>query len=394
MQDKEIEESLSFKSNGISTSTQVGDLAPSGLSTAQLENEIISILQRRSAPAIAVTIQSAKGNQTIVKGIRKQGQISPVTENDSFMAGPVSSTLVPIILSRLIERKYFTWSSTLPLILPDLHDSIHPSHHDTTIEMFSAHISGITTKFPDLEEGKLSEKLTSADISGYEGRRRTLLSTLKNPPERKPGPGSSYRNAVNLLILAFIVETVTKETWEAIVQKEVFDPIGMKHSGIGQPDGIIDEDNKRPAQPWPHEILGNNETPVPLNTARRAPWLTCSATYPSLGVYSTLADLSTYLRFCLLEEKGSPLAGVINEDDRGRLQTLAIGGDYTPGGFDIIHPAWAQGTVLKCQGHVSGFSTGVWIAPKLRYAFIVIVNLDGPAGAAVRDEVYKLIAGI
>jgi CubicO group peptidase (beta-lactamase class C family) len=368
-------------------------LTPSGLTALQLSAKITSIIQRGTVPAIGVVVASPIRFEMIVQGVRKQGYPAPVTIDDSFMIGPLSSTLVPIVLARLIERNLFTWSSTLKELLPKLQSEIHPAHHNTTVEELSSHLSGITTKFPDLESGQLSATLISENTSGYEGRRKTL-SCLRLPPERKPGPGSSYRNAVNLMILAFVIESVTGERWEAILKREIFEPLGMQHTGIGQPDSLDDGTFEVPNQPWPHEIGVEDKIPVPLEPLERAPWLTCSATFPALGVHSTLPDLITYLQLCLSPTCSSfaPFKNVIVAAARDKLYTLPTGGDFTPGGYDAIRTSWAKEAVLRCKGHVSGFSTGIWIAPETGYAFIVIVNVDGPVGAATRDEVYELIA--
>jgi CubicO group peptidase (beta-lactamase class C family) len=368
-------------------------LTPSGLTTRQLSDALKAMMKRGGVPAIAIAMVTPTGSHTIVEGFRKYDNITAATTNDSFMVGPVSSTMVPIVLSRLIERGLFSWASTLEELLPELRDEIHPAHHGTTMEMFSAHISGITTKLPELENGQLLADLNSEDINGHDGRRR-ILRCLLDPPERKPGPGSSYRNAVNLLILAFIAETTTGESWEAIVDREVFQQLRMHQSGIGQPKGLDIGECKSPMQPWPHEIGPDGKTLIPLNSLKRAPWLTCRATYPALGIHSTLSDLITYLQFCLSGTISSDELSqtVLSPASREQLYKRADGSDFTPGGFDIIHTDWASEEVLRCKGHVSGHSTGIWVAPKTGYAFIVIVNVDGPAGASIRDEVYDLMA--
>jgi CubicO group peptidase (beta-lactamase class C family) len=374
-------------------SNQQQPITPSGLNGEKLSENIESIIQNHTVPAIGVAIVSPSGSETIVRGTRKLGSYTSVTINDTFMTGPVSSTLVPIVLACLVEKGLFFWSSTLEDLLPDILDQIHPAHYKTTLEMLSSHVSGITTKFPDIDGGQLSASLVSENISGYEGRRRTL-SCLKVPPERVPGPGSSYRNAVNLMILAFVIETVTSESWEVILKREVFGPLGMEHTGIGQPDGLDDGELEHPTQPWPHEVDADGNISSPLHASQRNPWLTCPATYPALGVHSTLADLVIYLQFCLSESTPphESIRSILSLAAQSRLYITTTGGDFTPGGFDTARVDWSEELVLRCKGHVSGFSTGIWIAPKTGFAFIIIVNVDGPFGAATRDQVYDLIA--
>jgi CubicO group peptidase (beta-lactamase class C family) len=368
-------------------------ITPSNLTADQLSDQIRSIIENRKAPAVGVAIVSPFGSKTIVEGTRKQGSCTSVTTNDSFMIGPVSSTLVPIVLARLVEQEVFSWSSTIEDLLPDFRDEIHPAHYKTSLEMLSSHISGITTKFPDLDGGQVSARLISENIGGYEGRKRTL-SCLRVPPERVPGPGSSYRNAVNLMIIAFIAETVTGNKWEAILRRECFEPLGMEHTGIGQPTGLDVDECELPNQPWPHEVGLDGSIPTPLRSSERGPWLTCPATYPALGVHSTFADLIVYLQFCLSWRTSAHDSDqrILSLAAQSKLHASVKNVDFTPGGFDTFQTHWTEEAVLRCKGHVSGFSTGIWIAPKSNYAFIIIVNVDGPFGAAIRDEVYELIA--
>jgi D-alanyl-D-alanine carboxypeptidase len=367
-------------------SDETATITPSGLTKNELEAGIERILSGQTIPTIAVITVSPKGTTTTAKGARKHGHNTRVMGDDSFMIGPMSSTMVSVVLASLIEQGVLNWSNTLQELFPDLLNAMDPAHYNTTLKMLSSHVSGITTKFPELGNGRLPAELLS--VGGHEGRRRTLVSVLSNPPERKPGPGSSYRNAVNLMLLAFIIERVTGLSWDEVMQKEVFASLGMGRSGVVTPESFQDADSGEPTKPWPHEISSDSVNPVPLDQVKRGPWLTCAATYPALGVHSRLDDIGTYLNFCL-----HGAGELLSSEGRRVLYTLEpeSGSDFSAGGFDVFHPEWVDEPVLKCRGHVSGFTTGIWIAPKLGFAFAVIVNVDGKAGAAAVDSVYELI---
>jgi CubicO group peptidase (beta-lactamase class C family) len=366
-------------------------LIPRGLNAQEVSDGLDTIIVKHNAPAIAVVIVRSDCSELICRGVRRHGNSTAVAKTDDFMFGPLTSTLLPLVLCRLIEQGAFKWSSTLAELLPDFRVSIHPNHQNTTIEMLSTHTSGIITKFPELDNGTLSAKLTGTKVGGIQGRRRTLLSALRNPPERKPGPGSSYRNAVNLMILAFIVETVIGEEWSMILKREVLEPLNMQQCDIGLPE----EYKRKPWSnlvPWPHETGTERTVPVPPDGIESSPWLSCAATYPALGLHGQLASVETYLQFCLRSySSDDSFSSFIRPYNRQMMFQFPPGGEFTFGGFDAIREEWTRGDGFKCAGHVSGFSTGVWIAPEIDYAFFVVVNVDGANGRAIRESVYQLL---
>jgi len=107
--------------------------------------------------------------------------------------------------------------------------------------MLSTHMTGITKKFPELDDGLLCSEIF--DYSGTEGRRKTLMSALKRPPDEPIVP---YRNAVNLIIIAYIIEKLTERTWDQNLRNEVFKSLKFTNSGVGIP-------NQFEQSPYPHE---------------------------------------------------------------------------------------------------------------------------------------------
>lgn len=209
-------------------------------------------------------------------------------------------------------------------------------------------------------------------MDGYEGRLKLITAVLATPPEENPGD-FSYRNAINLLLLAFIAETVTKKSWEELLKIYIFDVVPMPSAGLGRPGlGGGGGGGGFEGCPFPHSSPGRI-----LLAEEKTVWLDCKATFPALGVHSNLHNVMAYLRFCLGERRGN-----------GGMYELAPGGKFVKAGFDVISREGKK-DMLQCKGHVSGFATGVWLASDV--AFGVFVNLDGVEGAQVRDEVGRVV---
>ncbi|RDI79904.1 hypothetical protein Vi05172_g10158 [Venturia inaequalis] len=330
---------------------------------ASLSKTLDNILSSHSAPSIALAIAFPTGSHIIAKGTLKHGSQTPITPSSLYMLGPLTSTFIPLILSRLIAQNLFTWNSKITSLLPNI--QIHHEHQETTLEMLARHITGITTKLPEIDHGALASELMN--LSGYKGRHKLVTTVLVAPPDEKPGT-DGYRNAINLLILAFIAETATKKSWEELLKLYIFDIVPMPSAGLGRPG----PEAKFEGCPFPHTspkmVLGEGIT---------TPWLDCKATYPALGVSADLGDVISYLRFCVEEERRD-----------GAKYELAPGGKFVKAGFDVLVRE-GKGDVLQCKGHVSGFATGVLVAGDVAWA--VFVNLDGVEGAEVRDEVGRVV---
>lgn len=330
---------------------------------ATFSKSLDTILSSHKAPSIALAIISPTTLHTIAKGHLKHDSQDPITPSSLYMLGPLTSTLIPLILTRLIAQNLFSWNSKISSLLPGI--AIHPKHRDTTLEMLACHVSGITTKFPELNDGDLAREVMG--INGFEGRHRLVTAVLGNPPEEEPGV-EGYRNAINLLILVFVAEKLTVKSWEELLKIHLFDVVSMSSAGFGRPGAR----GKFEGCPFPHcspgEVLGEGV---------KTPWLDCAATFPALGLHAESEDVLSYLRFCLEERLRN-----------GKMYELAPGGKFVKAGFDVVSSDGIE-NVLRCKGHVSGFATGVWLADE--FAFAVFVNLDGVDGAKARDEVGRVV---
>lgn len=144
----------------------------------------------------------------------------------------------------------------------------------------------------------------------------------------------------------------------------------MERAGLGRP-GLGGGGFE--GSPFPHSSPG-----MILLAEEKTVWLDCAATFPALGVHSSLHDVIAYLRFCLEERR-----------ENREVYELAPEGKFVKAGFDGILREGKE-DILQCKGHVSGFATGLWLANDV-VGFAVFVNLDGVEGAQVRDEVGRVV---
>ncbi|OCK85202.1 beta-lactamase/transpeptidase-like protein [Lepidopterella palustris CBS 459.81] len=367
----------------------LSSLTPWKLSTSQgLQRSLDSLHRTRNAPAIGIALVSAKGTETLVTGVRKIGNPTPALPTDLFNISVASGLMTMTVLARLIDRGLLSWTSTLPTILPDFAELLHPAHVHTTVEMFGAQLSGISDSIEIAEDAKLWPYLQDPSVSGYEGRRAVLLSYLRKPPSNPPGRDAYKWNWVNRLIVGHIIETVTGRTYEEAMQAELFGPLGMRSAGFGLPDNIRNASSPDPIQPFPHSPSATGP-PDALS-----PGLTRSTNPPALrpgdGIHASLSDLCTFLRVSLFGPRDKLHGQLLSKASWEKLFRSSVGRNETAASLRKVQRDWAKGTAFSENGTSGGFSASFWIAPRVDKAFLCVVNMDGTAGDTVADEAVLL----
>ncbi len=80
-----------------------------------------------------------------------------------------------------------------------------------------------------------------------------------------------------------MLEAATGESWESLMKREVFTPLGLTGAGFGAPMG------KQPFdQPRGHQLVSDADKAVPLNVDNPA------ALGPAGRVHMPLADMGRY----------------------------------------------------------------------------------------------------
>jgi len=94
--------------------------------------------------------------------------------------------------------------------------------------------------------------------------------------EFEPGSKFAYNNS-GYFLLGAIIENVTGETYEKMLQERIFKPLGMKNSGYDHHDTII-----------PNRATGYDRT---FDGYANSPYLDMSLPYAAGSLYSTVEDL-------------------------------------------------------------------------------------------------------
>ena len=252
-----------------------------------------------------------------------------------------------------------------------------PAHGPITVEHLFTHRSGLSYGFmPGCPVGELYRKHNLAeDGSRSLAEYVDILSTLPIAFE----PGSRWHYSCSTDVLARIIEIVMNESLDQVLQRYLFEPLGMHETGF-----FVANNNLSRLMPMHgqslDEILGDPFSNPPLK--RRD----CEAAYPSNpvtatargghGLFSTAKD---YLEFALMTRYGKSRSGrtlisrkMLEFAWHNRLQTnlipIAVGPFPSPGyGWNLL------GRVMVNPGdaiHLTGHGEGGWAGAAGTYYWV------------------------
>jgi CubicO group peptidase (beta-lactamase class C family) len=339
---------------------------------ADLAPVLAKAMDGTRVPAMGVLlIRDRKVDGEAVRGVRRIDQPNPVTADDVWHIGSDGKAMTVTMIGRLVDRGVLSWSTPLSQMLPDLAQTMQPQYRAVTLEQLLSHHSG------------LPHDLTGADSLIWSiARTRTTLTrqrltyiakALQEPPV---GPTSAFNYSnTGLIVAAAVAERATGTSYEDLMRKEVFAPLGMSHVGFGvthpgQPMGHLDG---RPAKPED----GNPDFFAPAG-----------------NMYMPLGD---WARFCIDQLDGAAGQGRLLKPETYRMmQTDRFGDGVALGWGTKASLAGRRGPVLVHAG-----SDGTWYAvvalfPAAGSGVLVTANAGESMGAkaAVESVVGSVVADL
>lgn len=347
-----------------------------GALLAQAPSDLSEVLQplvkKHEVPALGAAVID-RGQLVAIgaAGVRKVGDPTPVTSADLWHLGSCTKAMTATLLARFVERGELQWNTTVAAGLPDLADGMDPAARQITVEQLLSHHSGL----PGGPPPALWSKLFHYTGTTTAARTEVAAAMLAVAPEATPGSRYLYSNA-GYMIAGAIAERLGHDSWEHLLQQQVFAPLQMQSAGFGPPgraDAVV--------QPFGHRA-GKPPSPIaPGPEADNPP-----ALGPAGTVHCSLADWS---RFALLHLGcASGDAAIVTPTTLQALHTAR--GDGYGLGWGVTARPWAKGPVLSHSGSNTIWYCVIWAAPEEHFAVLVTCN-QGDAGAACDDVAATLI---
>lgn len=333
-------------------------------SDKRLNGQLESVRRAHHVPALAAAILTGKGLEALgAVGVRKIGLDVPVTVDDEWHIGSDTKAMTAAMIGALVERGTLKWETTFGDVFPDLAPSLPPALQKVTLLHLLSHRAGLPANIP---WGLVPRNGTTRD---------QRLAVIKMMPNVKlvsePGAKYLYSN-LGYVVAGAMAEKAADASWEELLKKLVFDPLGMTgvgFGGVGTP-GKVD-------QPWGH---GENGMPVNSN----GPDMDNPPVMGPAGtVHLPLADWSKFIADQLRGARGEK--ALLKPETYKKLHTPPFGGDYALG-WMAVDREWGGGTVLNHNGSNTMNFAVVWIAPARDFAVLVVCNQGGPVAFKACDE--------
>jgi CubicO group peptidase (beta-lactamase class C family) len=279
----------------------------------------------------------------------------PNTPSTKFRLGSVTKQFTAASILLLEERGKLKIEDPVKKYLPDA-----PAAWDKiTIVHVLTHTAGIPnfTSFPDY---KSSEPFSTTS--------EKLVARFRDKPlDFEPGERWSYSNS-GYVLLGYLIERVSGQTYEKFVQDNIFTPLGMKDSGYDSNSAVI---ARRAAGYAP----GPNG---PVN----AGFINMTIPFAAGALYSTTEDL---LRW----EQGLFEGKLLSPASLEKMIT-PFKNDYA---FGLgVHTNRGR-KIVDHNGGIEGFTTELAYYPEDKLTVAVLGNLNSPAPEQIATALASLAHG-
>lgn len=326
----------------------------------KLQSLVDEVVAAGKSPAVFAACGGPGGETVVVaSGIRKQGKDALVTVDDLIHIGSCTKAMTAAMIARLVDQGKLNWDDTIGERLPNLADKIDAGWHDRTLVQLLSHTAGVPRDAANWWAGK---------GESIDGKRRSIIEAELAGPPPSEEPAWDYSN-LGVMIAGQMAAETEGITWEDLIRRELFEPLGMESAGFGAPGKPRTLD-----QPFGHTQPPDGQfAPYHMDNA------------PPLGpagrVHLKMAD---WLKFTALFCGGEP-EGFLSSESIERL-TTPIAEEYALG-WSVSEREWGQGQVLNHNGSNGLWMAVCWIAPNTGRAYVVVINHGGETAATTADEV-------
>lgn len=260
-----------------------------------------------------------------------------------FLIGSISKQFTAVMIMKLVEAGQLSLDATLAEALPYY-------RQDTGSRVTIRHLLGHTSGIPSFTDSP------GDSIEPCPSTREFIIRYCSGDLLQSPGSLFRYNNG-GYIILGAVVEQVTGLAFEEALLRNLFDPLGMKSSGLGR------RESAAPLAAKGYQRRGGN-----VVAARPAdPFLAFSAG----GLYSTTTDLALW--------EGAFSGDAILSPRSRQLLAAAPANAYFGGqrfARRPIGPDRAERDVVFHGGRIVGFNSLLLRVPEDRVFIVLLNNTD------------------
>jgi len=319
------------------------------------------IRAKYGVPAMGGAIFTSDGMVEMgVTGVRKAGTTVPATVDDLWHLGSDSKMMTALLAGSFVAEKKLAWDAKIVSFFPEIAKDVPAANRDITLSQVLSHHAGLIEN--------LDWNAFSAKGSLTEQRLAVVRIALTKPAY---APGAFHYANTDYVVVAAIIEKVSGKSWEELIRKRIFEPLGMKSAGFGGTGTVGKID-----QPWPHFETG---MPTPFN----GPLADNPAIVNPAGrVHVTMTDWAKFLEDQLRGGEGKK--ALFSNEIYGPIQTDQ--GDGYGYGWEVVNRPWAGGKALTHSGSNTINFCVCWLAPNRNFGVLVVANQGGDKMEDATDD--------
>ncbi|MBD1390094.1 beta-lactamase family protein [Neiella sp. HB171785] len=196
----------------------------------QFDDYFLAQMKKHKVPGGAYAI--VYGDQVLrlrPYGVRKQRSSAPIDIHTTFRLASVSKTFAATLAAKQEHAGAFSWSDPVLNYVPELQFKTTGHAEKLQVRNLLSHTSGLVPNAYDnlIEAGQSLPKI--------------LPQFKKLKPLCKPGQCYGYQNVLYSMIEQ-VIEQTNPLSYEALMQQEIFAPLGMKNASLGR-DAFISNPN-------------------------------------------------------------------------------------------------------------------------------------------------------
>ena len=323
----------------------------------ELSEALESIRTKYALPALAAcAVVEGKPTRAVAVGFRKLGTADPVLPTDAFQLGSDTKAMTATLAGMLIDDDKLRWTTTLG----ELFDFVPAPWKSVTVADLIYQTGGLSVELGP-------KGMDYNDIYRWKSTERAAWLKARLQSD-SPGKREFVYSNASYAALGLVCERVTGKSWESLIRKRLWRPLGISGGGFGAPPKV-----------WQHRTEGKKLVPVDPRENADNPAIMAPAGAAWL-------PLGEWARFAAFHATGSP--ALLKPETLAKLHTAPAGSDYAGAWIVAKGQPWAGGDALTHTGSNTMNMAVVWIAPKKRLAVLAATNAaPDDAGKALNDAV-------
>jgi CubicO group peptidase (beta-lactamase class C family) len=324
------------------------------LNWSEIEARVNEAMSTAIVPGLALAVIQA-GEVVYSNGFGVTSDLPdapPVTTETLFRIGSVTKSLTATLVMRLVEAGTLKLDTPVTEYIPwlRLHDPDAASK--ITLRMLLSQTAGLPTSL---------DYAGWREASGLEAYVRTVLPSL--PLAAPPGAVYAYSNP-GYNLAGYVAEAATRVPYTTLMQREVFDPLGMTRSTF---DPLL-------AMTWPLSqsfLLNDDGKPYV-----KRPFVDNTGEYPCGFAISNVVDLAKIVQMQVHDGRAgsSPFLSA----DSIRAMRTPHAEQYTLDertyGLGLRQRTYKNVTLVGHNGAISKYGAFMWWQPEGKAAVLMLTN--------------------